>query len=98
MTLGLGVITTEADIEDLFDTSFYLKLLEVSGGPIVKPTQLSGSGRIIKQIEAVAGHSFDHYSPARYFLEHQTGLLPELSEPVLGGFEQLFQRINALLE
>ena len=64
---------------------------------MVKPTELGKSDRIVKQIESATGSVFDHYQPARYLLEHQVTLLPEVTDTVLGRFEQLFLRINALL-
>lgn len=87
----------EADIEDLFEENFYLKLVNSSGIATVKSGQLAGKGRLIRRIESAMGKPFDHYQPARYFLENQVALLKDVSERVLGRFEQLFQRANALL-
>jgi len=89
--------TAEADIEDLFDVSFYLDLLHRAGSASVKPNQLKTTGRIIKRVEAVTGASFDHYQPARYLLEHQVELLKELPMATLDRFENLFRRTNTLV-
>lgn len=89
--------TAEADIEDLFDVDFYLRLLERAGSTSVKPKQLKGTGRILKRVEAVTGVSFDHYRPARYLLEHQVELLKEVNDATIERFEKLFRRANALL-
>ena len=89
--------TPEADVEDLFEIGFYLDLLRRSGTSSVKATDLKSRGRIVKRIETCTGSKFDHYKPARYFLEHQVELLPKLSPDSLNRFEDLFKRANALL-
>lgn len=89
--------TPEADIEDLFEPDFYLDILRKSGVASIKESELKSRGRIIKRIEAVLGRRFDHYEPARYFLEHQVELLPKLSPETLDRFEKLFDRANSLL-
>jgi predicted ATPase len=89
--------TNEADIEDLFDESFYLLLLSRSGIASLEPGELNGTGRLLKRIEMRIG-KFDHYRPARYLLEHQIELLSQVDPLTLDRFEQLFMRLNALLE
>lgn len=89
--------TPEADIEDLFDVDFYLELVRASGAAKVSKADLKSKGRIVKRLEAVTGERFDHYRPARFFLEHQVELLPKLSRDTLDRFEALFTHANALL-
>jgi predicted ATP-dependent endonuclease of OLD family len=89
--------TPEADIEDLFEQDFYIDLLVASKTVSVKASQLKGTGRILKRIEVAIGSKFDHYQPARYFLENQVALLPKLSAATLDRFDELFKRANALL-
>lgn len=89
--------TKEADIEDMFDPAFYLRLIEGSGVASLKESQLTGTDRITKRIERVIGKEYDHYDPARYFLENQVALLPSVDAATLDRFEQLFQRLNPLL-
>lgn len=86
----------EADIEDLFDESFYLSLLKQSGTGNATKSKLAPSGRIVKRVEGQLGE-FDHYRPARYLLEKQVELLPNIDEPTLDRFEELFRRLNAVL-
>lgn len=87
--------TNAADIEDLFDESFYLKLVNDSGIKVTK-SKLGQGNRIVKRIEAQVG-VYDHYTPARRFLEKQVELLPDVDEPTLARFESLFDELNALL-
>lgn len=87
----------EADIEDLFDETFYLQLLKDSGTTSISKTKLPAGARIVKRVERALGGQYDHYRPARYFLEHQVDLLPKLDEPTLASFEKLFVEINKLL-
>jgi predicted ATP-dependent endonuclease of OLD family len=89
--------TAEADIEDLFDASFYLDLLDRTGIATVKRSELKTAGRIVKRVEAVSGASFDHYQPARYLLEHQVELLKGVDKATLDRFEELFSRANQLV-
>ncbi len=110
--------TEEADIEDLFDETFYLRLLRnsgitgvprsneatrtrsishrrVSGRPL--GDKLPGEGRIVERAELAIGSPYDHYRPARHFLEQQVGLLPDLDDETLERFALLFARLNSLL-
>ncbi len=89
--------TSEADLEDLFDDTFYLHLLRSSGTVSVKKADLKGGGRIIRQVEAAADGSFSHYKPARYFLQNQGDLLTKVGEEALERFVALFERVNTLL-
>lgn len=89
--------TREADIEDLFDASFYLRLLNDSGVADAAYAGLKGRDGSLKRIERALGHSFDHYAPARYFLEKQVELLKDLDEATLGRFEELFRAVNAVV-
>jgi hypothetical protein len=89
--------TSEADLEDLFEDTFYLQLLRASGTGNVKKADLKGGDRIIRRVEAVTGAPFSHYKPARYFLRNQDDLLPKMSDDALGRFVALFERVNKLL-
>jgi hypothetical protein len=90
--------SSEADIEDLFDPAFYLRLLKDSGttGAVAK-TKLGDSDRIIKRVEAAIGKPFDHYRPARHLLENQASLLKDIDEQTIDRFEKLFVEINSRL-
>jgi hypothetical protein len=96
--IALNTITggKEADIEDLFDEAFYLKLLKASGAGTVTKAKLPAGNRIVRRVADVVG-DYDHYRPARHLLEHQTELLPEVDDATLDRFEKLFEEINGLL-
>ncbi|WP_405819629.1 AAA family ATPase [Streptomyces sp. NBC_01390] len=89
--------TNEADIEDLFNVSWYLKLLAASKVGKFTKAQLNGGGRIIKQVEAVHGGRFDHYQPANHLMRSPGTLLNQIDEETRTRFESLFKRLNGLL-
>lgn len=73
--------TTEADIEDMFDVAFYLKLVNAEyANDLSKKPKASdvkaGNPRILVRLEAFLGSNplkgtarFNHFRPARYFTE-----------------------------
>jgi hypothetical protein len=88
--------TKEADIEDLFDEAFYLRLLKATGIAVTK-SKLAPGNRIVPRVEQSLGGPFDHYRPARHLLEKQVSLLAGVDEATLARFEMLIQRLNLLL-
>jgi len=89
--------TKSADIEDLFEESFYLRLLKESGFAGVAKSKLGNGERIVKRVEDALGYSYDHHRPARHLLEHPE-LLADLDEATLQRFERLIREINARLD
>jgi hypothetical protein len=89
--------TKEADIEDLFDGGFYLRLLKESGVGAITKAKLPPGPRIVWRVEQEFGKTYDHYRPARYLLENQVGLLPKIDDATLDRFEKLFSELNKLL-
>lgn len=95
----------EADIEDMFNVGFYLKLVNGEFGSSVAVGDLpDGSPRILVRLEQHLAKnplpknlSFNHYRPARYFIENIGTLKSELTEPQLDRFRQAFTALNALL-
>ena len=88
--------TAEADIEDLFEPDWYLKLLHASGVGEVRAESLT-SGRIVKQAEAALGKRYDHFQPANYLMRSTDGLIDEIGDAARQRFEALFARLNGLL-
>ena len=96
---------TEADIEDMFEPEFYLKLVNGAFGASISLTDLSSNHpRIIRRLEEYLKSKplpndeiFNHYRPARYFSTNSGSLAEELSEEELDRFEQAFKYLNALL-
>ena len=89
--------TSEADIEDLLDAGWYLKLLKESKVGTVAQNALTGGGRVVKQVEAALGTRFDHYQPTSRLLRSATKLRDQRDDATIDRFAQLFSRINAVL-
>lgn len=97
----------EADIEDLFDSAFYLALVngayQADLEEPLSPLALGPEGeRIVAQIERYyrdrgLSVEFNRHRPASHFLVHQARLVPQLDEETIGRFAAIFERLNALL-
>ncbi len=95
----------EADIEDLFEPKFYLKLVNREFELDLTEGILPGSHpRILRRIETYLNEhplpkeqKFNHYRPARYFTEHLEELEKELSDNDLEPFRKAFAKLNSLL-
>lgn len=99
------VNTDEADVEDMFNPEFYLKLVSAEFGISVTTQNLpTNPPRILKRLERYfkdnplpGDVSFNHYRPARHFSHNIDSLANDLSEQELNRFEQAFNALNALL-
>ncbi len=95
----------EADIEDMFNDGFYLKLINGEYGSNITVSDLEKTQeRVLCRIEKYLainplpkGAKFSHYRPARYFVENIGTLKKELSEPQLDRFRNSFAALNKLL-
>lgn len=105
LTYADFVSTGEADIEDMFNPSFYLKLVNGEFGTSVAVADLpTGPPRILSRLEQYLeknplpkGTGFNHYRPARYFAENVGSLESELTKSQLDRFRDAFKALNALL-
>ena len=105
LTYDRFVAGNEADIEDMFDPDFYLKLVNVEFGTSLTVNDLrNGPPRILRRLEnhfennpLPNGARFNHYRPARYFSEKINSLASELTEPQLDRFREAFKALNSLL-
>lgn len=105
LTFADFVTEDEADIEDMFDPGFYLRLVSEEYEISVATTDLPSAGpRIVQRLEKYFemnplpdGKKFNHYRPARYLSENLGSLKCEISEDVLDRFECMFTLINGLL-
>lgn len=99
------VQNSEADIEDMFEPAFYLKLVNETFGSSIATAELPGNHpRILHQLEEYLENNhlpnsekFNHYRPARHLSENIGSLESDLSESVLARFEKAFNALNALL-
>ena len=97
-----------SDIEDIFEPTFYLKLVNGAyTNELAKEISMESfsneNPRIVKRIEDyfndydIAGGHFNHYSPAVYFLKEQVNLGDELDVSTIERAKSLFEKINELL-
>lgn len=98
----------EADIEDMFDPDFYLRLVNEEyknqlASPITKAALNMNYPRILVSIDEYLSKNplqngpFSHYRPARYFTENLSALSPDMSPASLDRFEAAFKALNKLL-
>ena len=96
----------EADVEDLFEPEFYLKLVnEEYHISITLDDLASGPHRILSRIENYLDENplpnkekFIHYRPARYFAENIGKLGECLTDSQLDNFQRIFDVLNDLLK
>lgn len=100
--------TAEADVEDMFDRSFYLELVNGEYGKqlaskITLAKLNQNVPRTLRAIDAwltdnpMKSGSFGHYRPARYFTEQLPTLWPKVSDETKDRFEAAFKHLNGLL-
>ncbi|NCP15407.1 MAG: hypothetical protein GW858_14830, partial [Sphingomonadales bacterium] len=100
--------TAEADVEDMFDRSFYLELVNGEYGTHlaskITPSKLNQNvPRTLRAIDAwlaenpMKSGSFGHYRPARFFTEQLSTLWPKVSDETRNRFEAAFKHLNGLL-
>ncbi len=99
---------TEADIEDMFDVDFYLKIVNEEYAKeldktITKDILTLKAHRIVPRLDDFftanpqSGVDFNHYRPARYFTENISSLMAEIQQETLDRFEAAFKALNGLL-
>lgn len=105
MTFADFTGASEADIEDMFDPEFYLKLVNGEFNTSLKLSQLSSTHpRVLHRLEKrfekrplPQGTQFNHYRPARYLSEHIGSIEGELPDETLDRFQRAFDALNQLL-
>ena len=104
LTFADFVPSREADIEDMFQPEFYLKLVNAEFAAEITSGELPKAPRILRRIELLleseplpGGIGFNHYRPARYFSENVGQLEDELDDVCLDRFRKAFTELNALL-
>ena len=104
-TFAEYVLRQEADIEDMFEPEFYLKLVNGSSGASLALSDLPDNHpRILHRLEEhLVTHPlpnqavFNHYRPARHLAENVGLLAADLSDADLDRFQRAFDAVNALL-
>lgn len=98
----------DADMEDLFDPSFYLELVNQSYSRELphEMTMKAISGpnpRIAQRVqkffeqEGICGGRFDTYRPAAYLLQKHLELRPKIDDSIIDRAASMFARVNSLL-
>ena len=96
---------SEADIEDMFASEFYLRLVNGAYGTTVSVDDLPRGGpRILPRIEQYLDENpppdrarFNHYRPARHLCDNISTLSHALDEEDLKRFQRAFDVLNGLL-
>jgi energy-coupling factor transporter ATP-binding protein EcfA2 len=101
--------TSEADIEDMFDIEFFLKMInEEFKADLQKPIAVADLNNKIPRTNVRLEEYFranpmknkaryNHFRIARYFFENIATLETEISAQVLDRFENAFKKLNALV-
>ena len=104
-TYARYVESDEADVEDMLQPEFYLRLVNGAFGTSIVVSDLKRRHpRILRRIEEYVeehplpdGASFNHYRPARYFAANAGAIEGEVTEVELDRFQRAFDAVNALL-
>ncbi|MCI0770597.1 MAG: AAA family ATPase, partial [Chloroflexi bacterium] len=97
-----------ADIEDILDPMFYLKLVNESyegdlPATVTMKAITDSDPRIVHRLQAhfesedIAGGTFDSYRPAAYLLQKHALLRNEIDTETIERAASMFERINAML-
>ncbi|MDE0317923.1 MAG: AAA family ATPase [Candidatus Poribacteria bacterium] len=105
LTYADFVGNNEADVEDMFDPEFYLKLVNEEFGTSLTMNDLPpGSSRIVRRLKdhfenspLPNGAKFNHYRPALYLSKNLDSLAGDLTESDIERFQEAFDALNKLL-
>ncbi len=104
LTYAAFVQGNEADIEDMFDPNFYLKLVNSVFETSLTTNDLPKGTRIIRRLENYFENNpisndvkFNHYRPAFYLSKNLQSLENDLTDPQLDRFQKAFDVLNKLL-
>lgn len=105
LTYADFVGSNEADVEDMFDPEFYLKLVNEEFGTSLTVNDLPpGPSRLVRRLKdhfenkpPPNGAKFNHYRPALYLSKNLDSLEADLTESDLDRFQKAFDALNKLL-
>jgi predicted ATPase len=101
--------TVEADVEDMFEPDFYLRLVnEAFASDLSAPITMALLDKNLPRITAKLEKYFEanplkgkatwnHTRPARYLLTNLSKLESDISDATIGRFETAFKKLNELL-
>ena len=98
----------DADIEDLLDPGFYLKLVNTAyrhelPQPVTLRSISDSNPRIAERVKSyfsannIAGGNFETYRPAAHFLKNHGTLRGDINQETMDNVAAMFERINSLL-
>lgn len=101
--------TAEADIEDMFDTDFFLEVVNNEykadlNKPISESDLTDKHPRVLVRLEKFLGKnpmkngSIGHFRPAKQLSENSGAYGAKVSDAVLEKFEKMFKHVNSLLK
>lgn len=90
----------EADVEDLFEKSLYVKILKESCDIEINPESISDEKRLIREVDNHIDnrHEFSHYDPSDWLMRN-SNLLREHNDDVnktLERFENVFKKLGEI--
>lgn len=95
----------ESDVEDMFESEFYLGMVNNVYGTSIKISDLPTRKLINRRLDAYLqcnplpnNAEFNHYHPAHYFNTNINTLKDNLSSDVIDRWECVFKSLNLLLE
>jgi len=99
----------EADLEDMFDREFYIKLINLEfkrelSSPVKLSNLNNNQPRVLAAVEAHLSSNpfvsglFSHYRPARCLSDKITDFWQDISDDTKKRFEELFNDLNNLLK
>ena len=85
----------EADVEDIFEDTLYLKVLKQSCDIDIDLNDIHAEKRIVKEVES-KGHDFSHHTPADWLMRNSDVLRKNTKQvsKTLDRFENIFKKIN----
>lgn len=104
LTFADYVESSEADIEDMFGSEFYIDLVNGAYKATIVHTNLPSGTRVVRRLEQYLKDAplpnevpFNHYRPALYFSKNVSTLGDELTDSILDRFQRAFDALNKLL-
>lgn len=93
-------VPSNADIEDMFAVSDYLRLYNWAFDTAITASDLSNTAEPIlkKLIDQRGGKDFDHALPAHALTRHRDEFFASLQPATLANFESLFAILNATIQ
>ncbi|MFC3301018.1 hypothetical protein ACFOD8_15475 [Arthrobacter agilis] len=106
--IGTVLGKADADIEDVFEPSFYVELINdayqgLLSGKKLTVKELPDDPRLVRRVErafetrGINHGRINHFSPAAALNRRQSHYVPKINEKTLDRAEQLFASINVLV-